>query len=348
MYHTSAAPDSEVLFSRRDSEGATASLSSSDTQKTRIGNFLFNGEKVEIQKGSIAFVHNYIHYQNAAIVMDEKFRFVCIPLSCVKEDGNPEGEKWFSPMALASTQAEPLLKRCGREGGFVVYSPTYNTDITPYELSLLNANAEVVHFPIYKFEDGKIGFRDEDKRFKNLRDLVEYHRGNRGILDTRLKKASTETEDPVSFGDLEIEASEVEIEQGELGSSCFATLHQGMHKNKIATIKKPKSDLRSVEATIEEGRVLAPLKHDHVIRMLGVIKREEPCLVLESLLDGDLNWWLKQAGASLQSGMQLAICLQVALAVKYLHEQRIVLHRDVAAHSCQVTSVSDEDVSQDQ
>ena len=69
-----------------------------------------------------------------------------------------------------------------------------------------------------------------------------------------------------------------------------------------------------------------------------MIRRDEPSLVTECLHDGDLSSWLRKN--ALDSATRLHICQQVASAVKYLHEQRWVLHRDIAAHNCQVTNAS--------
>ncbi len=66
---------------------------------------------------------------------------------------------------------------------------------------------------------------------------------------------------------------------------------QGMHKNKVMTVKKPGSDARSRDAVVEEAHVLTSLQHDHVVRILGVVMRpQQHSLVLECLHDGDLRW----------------------------------------------------------
>ena len=160
-------------------------------------------------------------------------RLVCVPLAYIREDGDPRGEVWFSPLPLSAAQAESILKDVQCSGCFVLYKPTYKSDRTPYELSVRLPSGVVNHYPIYQLEEGNLGIKAErgvsveQKSFKNLKDLVEYHKGNRGILDCRLKKAPKEVDRPITFGkDLEIESSEVEIEEKELGTGCFGSYHQ--------------------------------------------------------------------------------------------------------------------------
>ena len=142
----------------------------------------------------------------------------------------------------------------------------------------------------------------------------------------------------------EIDHTDVDFEDGiQLGTGCFSTLHQAMYRNKIVVVKKPRSDTMSLESILEEAQVMMSLKHNNILGLHGVIRRDEPSLVIECLRDGDLNGWLKKTEV-LGAMTRLTICQQVVAGVAYLHEQRYVLHRDIAAHNCQVTSSSPDKV----
>ena len=306
----------------------------------KIGDFFLTGEKVLIKKGSPVVEHHTFTREGLAVVM-HRLKFVCIPLCCVQEYGDPEGEKWYSPIELAPAQAEHMLKTESVPGLFVAYTPTWNSEITPYHISLRLPSGIVKHYPVYKFNQGQLAFKNEQVNFKNLKDLVEYHKQNRGILECRLKKGLREIDETTTFGKIwEIDHADVDFEDAiQLGTGCFSTLHQAMYKNKIVVVKKPKSDVMSKESIVEEAQVLMPLKHSNIVRLLGVIRRDEPSLVIECLPDGDLSGWLKKTEV-LNTMTRLTICQQVVAAVSYLHEQRYVLHRDIAAHNYQVMSSS--------
>ena len=327
------------------SGGATASdggpiVTSICVRTPKIGDFFLTGEKVVIKKGSPAVAHDTFTREGLAVVM-YRLKLVCVPLWCVQDYGDPEREKWYSPIPLAPSQAEHMLKTESVPGLFVAYTPTWNNDITPYQISLRLPSGTIKHYPVYKFGQGQLAFKNEQVNFKNLKDLVDYHKQNRGILECRLKKSLGEIDEVITFGkEWEIDHADVDFEDAiQLGTGCFSTLHQAMYKNKVVVVKKPKSDAMSKESIVEEAQVLMPLKHNNILRLLGVIRRDEPSLVIECLHDGDLNGWLRKTEV-LGSMMRLSICQQVVFGVSYLHDQRYVLHRDIAAHNCQVMSSS--------
>ena len=336
---------SETVCSEASGLVATASgggttVASICVRRPKIGDFDLKGEKVVIKKGSLAVAHDTFTREGLAVVM-YRLKLVCVPLCCVQEYGDPEREKWYSPIPLAPSQAEHMLKTESVSGLFVAYTPTFNTDITPYQISLHLPNGTVKHYPVYKFNQGQLAFKNEQVNFMNLRALVEYHKQNRGILECRLKKSLGEIGEATTFGkSWEIDHADVDFEDEiQLGAGCFSTLHQARYRNKIVVVKKPKSDAMSKESILEEAQVLMHLKHNNIVRLLGVILRDEPNLVIECFHDTDLNGWLKKT-EGLGAVIRLEICQQVVAAVSYLHEQRYVLHRDIAAHNCQVTSSS--------
>ena len=132
----------------------------------KIGDFFLTGEKIVIKKGSPAVAHDTFTREGLAVVMLVSLKLVCIPLCCVQEYGDPEGEKWYSPMPLAPSQAEHMLKTESVPGLFVAYTPTYNTDITPYQISLRLPNGTIKHYPVYKFYEGQLAFKNEQVNFK--------------------------------------------------------------------------------------------------------------------------------------------------------------------------------------
>ena len=98
---------------------------------------------------------------------------------------------------------------------------------------------------------------------------------------------------------------------------------------------------------MKEVRVMARLKHDNVVQLLGVCDEEPKCMVVEYMENGDLNQFLKNYERftgeptdqvppnCLNEGTLLHICMQVAAGMKYLSSQGFI-HRDLATRNCLV------------
>ena len=122
------------------------------------------------------------------------------------------------------------------------------------------------------------------------------------------------------------------------------------------TIKVAVKTLKAgVDKTVEvefmkEVRVMARLKHDNVVQLLGICRDEPKCMVLEYMENGDLNQFLKNCESyngppnpcvsQLPSNILLVDSLlhmvtQIAAGMKYLASQGFI-HRDLATRNCLV------------
>ena len=132
----------------------------------------------------------------------------------------------------------------------------------------------------------------------------------------------------------------------ELGRGSFAAVvevdYKGMRcagKKIHSILSQPGEGDRLVGRFEEECRLLSALRHPHVVQFLGVIFDREtdlPVLVME-FLPVTLAQCLDRYGL-LPEEVNYAILRDVALGLRYLHEQRPpVIHRDLSANNVLLT-----------
>jgi serine/threonine-protein kinase len=139
---------------------------------------------------------------------------------------------------------------------------------------------------------------------------------------------------PKAFGPFEVIAP--------IGRGATATVYKVRHNptGKIAALKLGPSfaelEAGALERFEKEFTVIRPLRHPNVVRAIGIGKQDGASfLVMEFVPGQNLNDRLKEKGA-LSPQAAVAIFLQVAEGLCYLHGNQI-LHRDIKPSNIFVT-----------
>ncbi|CAG4978004.1 unnamed protein product [Parnassius apollo] len=144
----------------------------------------------------------------------------------------------------------------------------------------------------------------------------------------------------------------------ELGQGSFGMVYEGIAKNiekgkpetrcAVKTVNEHATDRERIEF-LNEASVMKAFDTFHVVRLLGVVSRGQPTLVVMELMEfGDLKTYLRShrpdadsslpkkddaAPPTLQNILQMAI--EIADGMAYLSAKKYV-HRDLAARNCMV------------
>ncbi|WVZ86580.1 hypothetical protein U9M48_033336 [Paspalum notatum var. saurae] len=125
-----------------------------------------------------------------------------------------------------------------------------------------------------------------------------------------------------------------------VGRGGFSTVYlASLSSSRLGAVKVHCSSERLHRAFRRELDVLLSLRHPHIVRLLGYCdERDEGVLVFEYAPNGDLHDRLhgngnNGAGGVLPWARRVAVALQVATALEYLHDGRdtAVIHGDVKA-----------------
>ncbi|XP_046978161.1 insulin receptor-like [Vanessa cardui] len=156
----------------------------------------------------------------------------------------------------------------------------------------------------------------------------------------------------------EVPRSSVEFIR-ELGQGSFGMVYEGLVKNiekgkpetrcAVKTVNEHATDRERIEF-LNEASVMKAFDTYHVVRLLGVVSRGQPTLVVMELMEhGDLKTYLrshrpdaesslpKKGPASVPPTLQniLQMAIEIADGMAYLSAKKFV-HRDLAARNCMV------------
>lgn len=285
-----------------------------------------------------------IGFLGTSLCYDKDGNAIYVPTDRLKPYGDPRGQPWFYPLDLSSREATLFLRGEQQEGCFLVYRPSANGVLTAaYNLSVSHGNGDVLHYHILEGPEGGVTVEGHDHSFLNLADLVDYFRRNKSTLATRLRRPLKEARLPITAGyhyDLayELDRNRLSLSGSIIGKGNFGVVCSGTYGTTQVAVKVLQGTETSLEEEddfIEEARVLMLLRHEHVVKIIGVSSSARPFfLVTEFIRNGNLKECLR-AGRIPPNNPEIlvSICLQMLAALSYLESVKVILHRDVAARN---------------
>lgn len=143
------------------------------------------------------------------------------------------------------------------------------------------------------------------------------------------------------------------IQMNELGQGSFGMVYEGIVVNlerlmaervrcAIKTVNENATDRERINF-LKEAAVMKAFDTHHVVRLLGVVSRGQPVLVImELMVNGDLKGYLRSHRPESGNDVQpptlrriLQMAIEIADGMAYLSAKKFV-HRDLAARNCMV------------
>ncbi|XP_027047190.1 ephrin type-A receptor 4a-like, partial [Pocillopora damicornis] len=136
----------------------------------------------------------------------------------------------------------------------------------------------------------------------------------------------------------ELKRSDIKLE-GVIGQGEFADVYRGILKSRegkgVVAVKvlRPGSSEKNQKDFLSEASLMGQFDHSNVIRLIGVVTRSRPMMILtEFLKSGSLDHYLKDRKDQLTSLQLTGMARGVAHGMKYLSELNFI-HRDLAARN---------------
>ena len=283
-------------------------------------------------------------WTTVTLCYDKLGRAFYVPTEFLRKHGDPEGESWFYPIEISSRQAAFFLSEEKQEGCFVVYKPISKVGKVVYNLSVCRSTGDVVHYHIVENAHGDVMIENHDHSFMNVRDLVAYFQSNKSGLVCRLRRPMKEAKLPITPGyhyDIkwEVNRNALSLTGQTIGRGNFGVVCAGQyHKLPVVVKVLQSSDITAKDQDdfLEEAKNLIKLKHEHVVRLVGVSCTAMPFfIVTEHVSKGNVRDCLRE-GRIPTDNMDLLfdLCIQLTAAMNYLEGMQYMLHRDLAARNC--------------
>ncbi|CAL8263726.1 unnamed protein product [Lota lota] len=266
-----------------------------------------------------------------------------IPNNYVVAAGNVlERYPWYCKN-MNRSQAENLLKKENKDGGFVVRDSSKAGKYTVSLFSKISGETagSCRHYNICTTSQGQFYLADKHF-FSSIPELITYHQHNAAGMVSRLKIIVSNRAQPPStaglgYGIWEIDPRHLTFIK-ELGNGQFGVVKygkwQGQHD---VAIKMIKEGSMSEDDFIEEAKIMMKLCHENLVQLYGVCTKQRPIyIVTEFLSNGCLLTYLKEGLKQHPTNIQLLeMCKDVAEGMAYLESSQY-LHRDLAARNCLV------------
>uniref|UniRef100_J3LJ72 Protein kinase domain-containing protein n=1 Tax=Oryza brachyantha TaxID=4533 RepID=J3LJ72_ORYBR len=168
--------------------------------------------------------------------------------------------------------------------------------------------------------------------------------GGDGITDHRQSKNAATSARQLSWA--QVEAMTRGFTSAVVGEGGFSTVYLARVAGSLAAVKVHRSSERLQRAFRQELDALLRVRHPHIVRLLAFCdQRDEGVLVLEFAPNGNLHDQL-HGGESGKGGVmpwarRVAVALQVARALEYLHDrcEPQVVHGDVKSSNVLLEAV---------
>lgn len=240
---------------------------------------------------------------------------------------------WFHGK-ITRLQAEELLMP--REDGLFLIreSSNYPGD---YTLCVCHSG-KVEHYRIL-YRDNQLTI-DEEGFFKNLDELVKHYLIDADGLCTKLTRPVTKqgdnfvtvTPDEFRSGGWVIQRQDLHVGEA-IGKGDFGDVYKGTYKGQSVAIKQLKDKDRGEQSFLQEASVMTSLRHDNLVRLIGVVLGETIFLVTEFMGKGNLVEYLRTRGRSVITKKdQINFATDTCAAMEYLESKNLV-HRDLAARN---------------
>ncbi|XP_012946794.1 tyrosine-protein kinase CSK isoform X2 [Aplysia californica] len=240
---------------------------------------------------------------------------------------------WFHGK-ISRGEAEQLLQP-RQDGLFLVReSNNYPGD---YTLCVCH-EAKVEHYHIL-IQNNRLTI-DEEVYFKSLDELVQHYTSNADGLCTRLIRPVKKAGD--SFGTVSIQdfrsggwvIARQDVELGELiGKGDFGDVYKGTYRGQPVAAKQLKDRERGGQSFLQEASVMTSLRHENLVKLIGVVLGETIFLVTEFMGKGSLVEYLRTRGRNVITKKdQINFATDTCSAMNYL-ESKSLVHRDLAARN---------------
>uniref|UniRef100_A0A8C1WZK3 Tyrosine-protein kinase n=1 Tax=Cyprinus carpio TaxID=7962 RepID=A0A8C1WZK3_CYPCA len=233
--------------------------------------------------------------------------------------------RWYNK-DITRTEAESLLMRENKDGGFIVrdskHPGVYTVSIFSrhYQIKVQREGEKVMYYLAEKY------------LFPTIPELIRYHQHNPA---GKLKKYYATKS--VCFTDKwEIHPDELTLSE-ELGSGQFGLVWKGSWNGRQVAVKTVREGFMSEEEFKEEAQVMMKLSHNKLVQLHGVVTQRSPIyLVFEFMENGCLTDFLRARKGNFCQEVLLGMCLDVSEGMAYLESSKFI-HRDLAARNCLVS-----------
>lgn len=256
-----------------------------------------------------------------------------IPSNYVVEDDNrPESQDWW--FSIDRREADKHLMLPGNpRGTFLLRN---SADHRTYALSVRDFNdttheVTIKHYRVHKNMDGSV-YITKRSSFDSLIILVEHYRRQADGLCCALTKACPKEPEPIPFKDLEVNRNEIVL-AAKLGQGQFGEVWAGKwNKTVDVAVKTLKEGSMSVDAFLDEAKIMHRLRHRKLVLLMGVCTKMQPIYIItEMMVNGSLLEYLrKDEGRTIKVATLIDMAAQIADAMKYLEKEKYI-HRDLRA-----------------